>query len=232
MPPQFKTAKCVKNEVLASTYHDIVFETDSPLEFLPGQFITIKVNDKLVRSYSVAGKLPNNQFGLLINISPGGPGSIFFENLKPDDQIEYIGPAGVFTLKLDDGADHLVFLGTGSGIAPLKAMIESALREHQTQKPLTLYFGLRYEKDIHWDEYFKELANQHKNFKYTLCLSKPEENWQGVSGHITDLLKNEFKDTSKVSAYLCGSEKMIEESKKYLTQNKTPTNRIYHEKFY
>jgi NAD(P)H-flavin reductase len=233
MPVEFKKAKVVKKELLASSYFDIVLETLETFDFVAGQFITIKVKEGLVRSYSIAGRVKNNQFGLMVDIKPGGEGSIFFKNLEVGDEVSYVGPAGAFTLKEDDGASEVVFMGTGSGITPLKAMIEQALYVRPINKKMTLYFGLRYKDDLFWNDYFDSMAARFENFTFKLCLSKPEEGWQGASGHITDLLFNDYSDdTSTLGAYLCGNGKMIEEAKEYLMSKGTPENRIYHEKFF
>ena len=233
MAVESKKAKVVKKDSLASTFLDIVLETSKSFSFIPGQFITIKVNEKLVRSYSIAGKVKDNQFGLMVDVKPGGEGSNFFKSLIVGNEIEYIGPTGVFTLKEDDGAEEIVLLGTGSGITPLKAMIEQALYVRPINKKMILYFGLRFTEDLFWNDYFDRIAETFENFTFKLCLSKPDESWQGASGHITELLANDYSDdTSILSAYLCGSEKMIEEAKEYLKSKGTPENRIYHEKFF
>lgn len=233
MAVEFKKAKVIKKDLLASTYFDIVLETLESFSFVPGQFVTVKIREKLVRSYSIAGKVKDNQFGLMVDVKPGGEGSNFFKSLAVGNEIEYIGPAGVFTLKEDDESSEIVLLGTGSGITPLKAIIEHALYVRPVNKKMILYFGLRYRDDVFWNEYFDRIAERFENFTFKLCLSKPDESWQGASGHITELLVNDYADdTSTLSAYLCGNGKMIEEAKEYLKSKGTPENRIYHEKFF
>ena len=129
--PDFKKARVIKHEIPASSYHDIVIETNEEVVFEPGQFISIKVGETRINSYSIAGKVNVRQLGLIVDIKPGGEGSQFFANLKVGDEILFLGPLGKFVLRPDDGSEHLIFLGTGSGIAPLKAMIEKALRDLQ-----------------------------------------------------------------------------------------------------
>lgn len=232
MAPNFRFATVVSHQIPATTFHDIVFQTEEEIKFEPGQYLTCKVAENRLNSYSIAGKLPNNQFGFIVDSKPGGPGSHYFESLKPGDRMQYLGPFGKFVLKPDDGSEHLVFLGTGTGVAPLKAMIEAGLREHHMTVPMTLYFGLRYKEDIYWEGYFHELEAQYPNFKLKLCLSKPSADWTGPSGHITDCFKDDFPDMSKFSAYLCGGLKMIEEAVGILKDLKMPEERIYHEKFF
>ena len=172
MAPNFKLATVVSHNVPATTFHDIVFRTDEEVKFEPGQYLTCKVADDRLNSYSIAGKLPDNQFGFIVDSKPGGPGSKYFEGLKPGDQMPFLGPFGKFVLYPDDGSEHLIFLGTGTGVAPLKCMIEAALRERQMSVPMTLYFGLRYAEDIHWDGYFKELEVEFEAVKNNGTKSK------------------------------------------------------------
>lgn len=230
--PNFKKARVIKHEVPASTYHDIVFEAMEPFVFEPGQFISVKVNEERLNSYSIAGKLDEARFGLIVDIKPGGPGSKFFENLQVGSEIEYLGPLGKFVLRPDDGSEKLIMLGTGSGIAPLKAMIERALRDLNMKTPIDLYFGLRHREDVFWDKYFGMLASEYENFKFSLCLSKPDESWQGLTGHITDFLRDKYPDASRFSSYSCGAQSMIEEASQILAELSMPVERIYHEKFY
>jgi len=171
-------------------------------------------------------------FGLIVDVKPGGPGSHYFENLAVGQEMEYLGPLGKFVLNLEDKSERLIFLGTGSGIAPLKAMIESALMEHATPLPLDLYFGLRHQEDIFWDGYFNELAVKYENLSFNMCLSKPNEGWMGLSGHITDFMNERYPDASKMSCYLCGAQGMIEEAGEIFKGLGMPETRIYHEKFY
>ena len=62
--------------------HHFVMETPEPFVFKPGQYISVKVSEERINSYSVAGKVAENRFDVLVDVSPGGPGSKYFENLK------------------------------------------------------------------------------------------------------------------------------------------------------
>lgn len=232
MAPNFKMARVISHSVPASTYHDIVFETDEYVNFLPGQYLTCKVAEDRLNSYSIAGRLDGNKFGFIVDSKPGGPGSKYFEALKPGDQMPYLGPFGKFVLNLDDGAEELIFLGTGSGIAPLKCMVEEALREKGCQKPIKLYFGLRHSEDVFWNEYFHELEERYENFKFVMVLSQPGDDWTGEKGHNTDLLRRDYQSLAHASIYLCGGMKMIEEAVEISKSLGMPEERMYHEKFF
>jgi NAD(P)H-flavin reductase len=229
--PKFLTAVVLSREILAGKYHSFTFQTDTPLIYKPGQYVSIKVAENRINAYSIAGNDGPNKFMILVDTSPGGPGSIFFDNLKVGEEISYLGPFGVFTFKDEDDARELIFLGTGSGCSPLKCILDAALKEKNIQKPITLYFGLRNPSDIFWQDYFKKLSEEHPNFKFKLALSKPDEAWQGPTGHITDLVNTDFADMNGYSAYLCGNKEMIEQANNILTSKGIPKEKIYYEKF-
>lgn len=228
--PKFHTATLVSNTILAAKFHYLELECDDPLVYKPGQYISIKVAPNRINSYSIAGNTRDNRVFLLVDTTPGGVGSKFFENAKPGDKMGYLGPFGNFTLKTDDGAKHLLFLGTGTGCSPLRSILEAALKKPTHDAPVDFYFGLRHSSDIFWQDYFAKLSAEHPEFHFTLALSKPDEAWHGQAGHITDLVR-QIPDASQCSAYLCGNQAMIDEATKILVEHNCPKERIYTEKF-
>jgi len=227
---RFKVAEALECTTLAGKYHNFIFKTDPPIVFKPGQYVSIKVADTRINSYSIADHESSENFGLLIDTSPGGPGSKYFENLKVGDKISYLGPFGIFTYK-DDGAKHLLFLGTGSGLSPLRCIIDDLLKTQHIQTPITLYLGLRFPSDVFWKDYFENLEKEYPNFHYVLAISKPDETWTGKTGHVTDLVAQDFPDASECSAYLCGNKMMVEETSNILLSKGCKKERIYSEKF-
>jgi ferredoxin-NADP reductase len=227
----FKLAGTLSAQLLASKFHFYEFESEKPLNLKPGQYINVKVAPNTIRAYSVATKTDDNHFGLLVDTRPGGPGSQFFENLKPGNVVTYMGPFGAFVLNKDDGAENILFLATGSGISAIRCMIESALLEHKITKPVRFYYGLTHEGEIFWQDYFKELEKKHPNFKYQLCLCSPSEAWEGEKGFITKLVERDYPDASKCSAYMCGHINMIKDATELLLGLGCPKERIYTERF-
>jgi NAD(P)H-flavin reductase len=217
-----------------STYHLLKLQVDGVEEFnyVPGQYIVLKIDDRNVRDYSLASLSYENIFELIIDLKPGNEGSYYIYNLREGDKIQFLGPMGNFQLHPKDGSQELLFLGTGSGIAPLKAMIEQLLFRDKETRSVRLYFGLRHCSDIFMHDYFGELDRKYPNFIFIPCLSQPDDNWRGDCGHITDLVKRDYREGSHLSAYLCGNGAMIEEAKRVIASIGTPEARIYHEKFY
>lgn len=229
--PKFKVAKTVKVELLAGKTWCYQFEAEEPLVLQPGQYISVKVSSTRLNCYSVAGQLSPTRFQLLVDTTPGGPGSKFFEALKEGDIITYLGPFGKFTLKQDGDAETLLFLATGTGIAPLKTMIEHLLRVKKTKQKIVLYLGINKCEDIFMKDYLDSLAKEFSNFKYQIAVAYKNSKWNGFTGFITALVKNDFPDASKCSAYLCGNKYMIDDVTKVLIEKGCPSERIYSEKY-
>jgi len=229
--PKFHIAKALECKVLADKFHNFIFETETPITYKPGQYISIKVADARINSYSIAANEGENKFGLLIDTSPGGPGSKYFDNLKAGDKISFLGPFGTFTYQPDNDVKHILFLGTGSGCAPLRCMIDDLLKVEHVKTPITLYLGLRYQTDIFWKDYFAKLSADYPNFKFILAISKPDADCQEKIGHITEFIGQDFPDASGMAAYLCGNMSMIGETTDMLISRGMAKEKIYTEKF-
>ncbi len=229
--PKFQIAKVLDCQVLAGKFYNFVLETEIPIIYKPGQYISIKVAHGRINSYSIAANEGESKFGLLIDTSPGGPGSKYFANLKPGDKISFLGPFGTFIYKPDDTVKHILFLATGSGCAPIRCMIDNLLKVERVQTPITFYLGLRYQTDIFWQEYFEKMSQDYPNFNFVLVISKPDTIWQGKSGHITNFISQDFPNAVDLAAYLCGNISMIKEVTDMLISCGLANEKIYTEKF-
>ncbi len=229
--PDFKTATVIENTILADKFHQLTLETPEPFVYTPGQYISVKVADTKVNSYSVAGRINDRRFLLLIDTTPGGLGSQYVEKLQAGDQITYLGPFGQFTYRPNDPVDHILLVGTGCGISPLKSLVDDILMNQHVTLPVTLYFGLRFPQDIFWDDHFRKLHEDYPNFNYKICLSKADDNWPGVRGHVTDEIKKDHTTTAGYSAYVCGNPNMAAETIDIITSLGCPKDRIYSERY-
>jgi acetyltransferase len=229
--PQLKMATCTMHKVLATQFNYFELETDEPFQFKPGQYISVKVAPDAIRAYSIATHDGPNKIYLLVDTRPGGPGSKFFENLKPGDRVPFLGPFGVFTLNLEDDADEILLLATGSGMSALRCILDAALTEQNVKKPIKLYFGLTYQKEIFWKDHFEELKKKYSNFDYKIVVCEPGESWGGCTGFITKYVKEDYPDASRVAAYLCGHRAMIADATDLLMEAGCPKERIYQERF-
>ena len=228
---EFKTAHVTNVNRMTNNMYYFDLEMSEPFNILPGQYLSVKVSDKRINCYSVAGFQAPNKFNFLIDISPGGPGSQFFENLKVGNDVTFMGPFGSFVLKPNEGVDDILFFGTGCGFAPLKYMIEEVLSEGKENRNVKLYLGMNDFEDLIFLDYLENLAKRYVNFSYKVLLANPHPSWSGETGFVTEPLKKDFSDTSKCSAYLCGNPLMVDSVSKILEERGCPLERIYTEKY-
>ena len=216
MTPRRFRAKVFRIRHLTKDVRELTLELVGPptLAFLPGQSIAVTVPDgasgsSFVRYYSLAS-LPSSShyLVLLFNAGEQGKGSAFLMEHSVGEELQCSGPYGSFHLH-DDPERDLLFVGTGTGIAPLWSMINSLL-ERSSSQPITLLWGLRSEPDIYYLEELQQQADRHSNFAFTLTLSQPGQTWRGKKGRVTHLLQ-EFPHVDHLAVYVCGNRKMVAE---------------------
>ena len=167
------------------------------LEFVAGQYVLLKI-DGNYRQYSICtSSLQNDSFDFIIEYFEGGLASTYLAALEVGQDAHFKGPAGVFTLQ--NSECDKVYLATGTGIAPIKSMIETQLVTLPTTKA-HLYFGLRMGADMYLQKQVEELKKKFPDtFIFTYCLSRESEDvkvegGQIYKGHIQDALEIFWKD--------------------------------------
>jgi NAD(P)H-flavin reductase len=197
--------------------HDVrvtTLELIEPAEirFQAGQFVSFDVPKPglrfpVTRPYSIASPPANpGAIELLFNLVPGGPGSTFLFSLQTGDSVSFRGPAGTFVLR-EYPDRRLLFVATGTGIAPIRSMIHTRL---PSPTPVTLIWGLRHERDLYYQDELAALAAQYPEFSYTITLSQPSPTWSGAIGHVQSLVGAHTTTVDDLTVYVCGSRTMIE----------------------
>lgn len=204
----------IENKVLNHKFRLLRFRLDGGIRsFSPGQFVIIKIADKIFRDYSIAS-LPEQLpfWEIILDVTPNGPGCKYLSRLKPGDTVETSAPLGTFIL--NPVFNNYLMVATGSGIASIKPMAEELSKNKKNK--ITLLWGLRFEEDI----FYREL------FEKNIVLSKPNKNWPGKTGHVTDHL------VKADAAYLCGNQVMITDVTKALIKMEMSGKKIYFEKYF
>lgn len=178
----------------------------SRLEYLPGQYVNMIGKDGLRRSYSIANA-PREDGRITLQIRKirqGKMSQYWFEEAKTNDLLRMEGPLGTFCLR-NSNASQLILLATGTGIAPVKAMLEqlATTPEDNTYSHIHLYWGGRTERDIYWQPVFESLP-----LTFTPVLSRAPD-WQGRKGYVQQAFIDNDHDLSNSVVYACGSEAMI-----------------------
>lgn len=200
----------------------------SAMRFLPGQYVDVIV-EGVRRSYSIANAPRDDaQLTLLIKQYPGGKLSEYwFDRAKPNDLIRIEGPFGTFFLR-DDQPTNIVFLATGTGIAPVKALLEELASDPARVRlhKISVFWGNRRAEHFCWDpgDLGLDVAFHH-------LLSTPVSGWSGMRGYVQDAAIRHGIDPDDTIVYACGSNTMIASAKKALSGIGLPDKRFFSDAF-
>lgn len=207
--------------------------TPNVIEYLAGQYVSLKINPEGERrSYSIASA-PDLKHGVSIvaEIFPEGKGSKYLENLELGGEVELMGPMGDFVVSGEKSKK--LFVATGSGIVPLKVMIEDLLINKQDKGQIRLHWGMRSEEDLIWTDNFDRLVDEYPNFVFDQVLSRPSDSWSLCTGHVQDCLGRDFgeKRLADWEGYVCGGTRMVEEVRKELMKLGMLEGNVHKEKY-
>jgi len=232
-PQQFK-AVLQEKQVFNPKFTLFRFELTQPhrLVFAAGQYVSIKINDLGERRpYSICSNpTTDHAFELLVDTSIGGKGCQFLQNLQLGQEIELLAPLGRFIVEPIKPTNPLIFVATGSGIAPLRAMILDQLNTQQNSQVITLHWGLHEINHLIWQDEFQGLSRSYPNFSFHPVLSVSPPAWNLCRGRVTDCL--EFHPLVETADYyLCGAKEMIADVSKILITRGVSETKIHYEKF-
>jgi ferredoxin-NADP reductase len=237
LPPTYRS-RLTEKLVFTHNVRDFVLELSDPprIEFKGGQFVLVKMRhpetgEPISRAYSIASA-PHRDREVVLNVQiiEGGKLTPLMEQWAIGQEVELQGPFGHFVMK-SGPEKELLFVATGTGIAPFRSMIEELLAKKDPRR-MRVYFGLRHEKDIFYKDLFEALAARHSNLEFTLTLSQPEGGWTGLSGRVTAHVPKIELNPEKTDAYLCGGKTMIDEVKAMLMERGMEKSQIFFEQFF
>ena len=180
------------------------------LQFLAGQYVDLLLPGNLRRSFSMANAPHDDAFLQLHLRNYGGPFSQHvFGKMKERDILRLEGPFGIFFLR-EESEKPINFLASGTGFAPIKAMVEHALYKG-LKRTMTLYWGCRARADLYMDELPERWQREH-GVRYVPVLSDaaPSEQWTGRTGLVHRAVMEDFPDLSGYQVYACGVPVMVE----------------------
>jgi CDP-4-dehydro-6-deoxyglucose reductase, E3 len=185
--------------------------------FAPGQYVDFLLEGDKRRSYSIANApmLEGGMMDLEVHIRHS-PGGLFtdrvFGKLKVNEVLRFEGPLGTFYLR-EESAKPVVFLASGTGFGPIKAIIEYALRRKiSEQRPMALYWGCRTRQDLYMLDLPEQWAREAPNFRFVPVLSDAlaEDRWTGRTGFVHRAVIEDFRDLSGHQVYACGAPVMVD----------------------
>jgi CDP-4-dehydro-6-deoxyglucose reductase len=232
LPPS-KTLPCRISSIdwLATDVIRVMLRLPPTAEFrsIPGQYIDVIGPSGVRRSYSLANANTSDKtLELHIRAVDGGVMSDYwFKQAKANDLLRFNGPLGTFFLRSLDKL-HLVFLATGTGIAPVKAMLESLphIAPEQAPQSVTVFWGGRTAEDL----YFAPQAIQ-TGHRFVPVLSRATTTWTGASGYVQNALLATQPDLAHTAVYACGSDTMIRSAKASLLAAGLPEARFFADAF-
>ena len=181
-----------------------------------GQYVEFILRDGARRSYSMANA-PSQGPGVDLHIRhmPGGRFTdLVFGSMKEKDILRIEGPMGSFFLR-EESSKPMVFLASGTGFAPLKALLEH-MQHCGITRPVTLYWGGRRPADLYMDDWVRAQCDAMPNLHYVPVVSDalPEDAWQGRTGFVHRAVLEDFPDLSGHQVYACGAPVVVDSAKR------------------
>lgn len=202
--------------------------------FLAGQYIDVTGPSGATRSYSIASAStsPERVELQVRRVDQGALSTYWFEQAKVNDLLRFNGPRGTFYLRPSEGLD-LIFLATGTGIAPVHSMLQQLATMPTESRPrsVTLYWGGRHVHDLYLDA-----DTGLYGLRYVPVLSRADVNWTGAQGHVQDVLVHDMAHGKApplqgAAVYACGSEAMIHGARRLLSDNGLLSERFFSDAF-
>lgn len=236
--PESFTVRLVRARALSPSVRELGFERvdGAPMQFAPGQWVNLFAEldgGTTKRSYSIASPPRGDSgFELAVTRVEGGAMSEHLHALELGRELRAVGPQGLFTR--DPSSDRpALFVGTGTGLAPLRSMYLAALERGSAPRFVVL-LGVRHEDDILYRAELTELERVHPGFRALVTLSKPPPAWAGLSGWVQEHVESCWKllGESEAEAYVCGLDRMVKSVRGLLREGVgLDRKRIHHERF-
>ncbi|MEI6896824.1 MAG: NADH:ubiquinone reductase (Na(+)-transporting) subunit F [Psychromonas sp.] len=177
-----------------------------------------KVDDDTIRAYSMAN-YPGEEGIILLNVRiatppprdlslPCGKMSSYIFSLKAGDKVTISGPFGEFFAK--ETENEMIFIGGGAGMAPMRSHIFDQFRRLHTKRKCSFWYGARSKREMFYVDDFDAIAKENENFQWHVALSdpQPEDNWQGYTGFIHNVLLENYLEEHDAPEdcefYMCG----------------------------
>lgn len=197
------------------------------LQFLAGQYIDILLKDQKPRSFSLANAPHDDEYLELHvrNISGGAFTHHVFEVMKERDILRFKGPLGTFFLR-EDTDKPIIFVASGTGFAPIKAIVEHALHIG-LKRPMHFYWGGRKRADLYMIDMAKHWESQGIKFTPVLSEALPEDSWNGRTGFVHLAVMDDYSDLSGYEVYTCGAPVVVEAAHRDFTAQRKLANESF-----
>ena len=205
--------------------------TGGPFLFSAGQYAALRFGALPPRDYSMANDPMEPILEFHIRRVGGGQSSRYAaERLGVGEAVTLEGPFGSSWLR-ERHTGPILALAGGSGLAPIKSIVETALRRGMPQ-PIHLYVGVRDERDLYLESHFRALAERHRNLRYVPVLSEPGAPSVRRCGFVHTAALADLGDLDGCKAYLAGPPVMVEAATPLLAARGMRRHDIHADAFY
>ena len=207
------------------------------MQFHAGQYIEFLLRDGSRRSYSMANAPHTLEAGapkveLHIRHMPGGKFTDpVFTTMKEKDILRAEGPYGSFFLR-EESNKPMVLLASGTGFAPIKALIEH-MQHKGIERPATLYWGGRRPSDLYMNDWIEAQLAHMPHLRYVPVISNatPEDAWTGRTGFVHQAVLQDHPDLSGYQVYACGAPIVVESAQRDYAAAGLPAEEFFADSF-
>ncbi|MEE8364848.1 MAG: FAD-binding oxidoreductase [Gammaproteobacteria bacterium] len=224
----FGHARVVDKTMLSPLVCRLRLRPATPLYYRAGQYINLRNQQGVIRSYSLASLPAQDDFlELHVKRMPNGELSNWIvDHVSVGDGIDFQGPNGMCFYDPDSPDARMLLVGTGAGLAPLIGILRDALHSGHSGD-IHLYHGEKDFPALYLHAYLTELQQRFDKIRYFPCLDMDSASGQAdvYYGQVLEVALSDVKDYQSV--YLCGSPAMVHEGQKQASQSGIPLSNIH-----
>lgn len=232
MPARISKLEKVADDVIVMS---LQLPANEALAYRAGQYIEFMLKDGKRRAYSIANAPSSLDSPVTLHIRHM-PGGVFtdqlFGSMKERDILRFEGPLGTFFLR-EESDKPIVLLASGTGFAPVKALMEHLIHL-KSERPVSLYWGGRRPQDLYMHALCEQWAQILPHFRYVPVVSDPlpEDHWSGRSGFVHQAVMADIPDLSGYQVYACGAPVVVESAQRdYIAQCGLPAAEFFADAF-
>jgi CDP-4-dehydro-6-deoxyglucose reductase, E3 len=211
--PARREVELVQARALSPSVRELVFEArdDQPFDYEPGQWFKFYLDGSgLARDYSIAAAPHDGRLVIAVTRVESGPGSMMLHSMPLGTRLWVHGPNGLFVRDEPLWAQPALYVGTGTGLAPLRSMLLAELARGG-QAPQVLLFGCRTEDEVLYRDELEALAGRHPRFSYQVTLSRGSNAWTGRTGWVQAHLAEALRGMASPHVFICGLSAMVQD---------------------
>lgn len=228
--PDSRIGRVAAVETAASAVAKLVIDTDSPVSFIPGQYVHLSVpGTDQKRSYSFANPVDGRATFYVKLLRQGAMSDYISSRAAPGDEIAVTGPFGRFYLR--PARRPIVMVAGGTGLAPMLGMLDTLAAGEGNGHPVRLLYGANVREEMFALDRLRRYREAGLDLQTEFCVVDPSDGWDGETGHVTGLLRPEILNSGDCEVYLCGPPPMIEAAEAALDGFGVDPARIHAEKF-